>query len=216
MFTVHIVRHRDRPRYQPQLESYFRIRHQIYVVERGWTELDRPIPCEMDAFDKQDTIYLLGVDEVGEVAASCRLVPSVGPHLLADVFPGLVEGIVPRDREQYEWTRFFVISPLRGEGASAPASGRMLCGLLEACIVLGIKRLSVVCEAFWPRRLSSLGWQFQRLGPELTRRDGKIVALLIDVNVGAIQKTRCHYAIQEPSVLAAEPLYGNPDTPPGR
>ena len=42
---------RIRRLYARLLDDYFRIRHDIYVVERKWTELARPDGREIDQFD---------------------------------------------------------------------------------------------------------------------------------------------------------------------
>jgi hypothetical protein len=74
--------------------------------------------------------------------------------------------------------------------------------LLEASLKLDISQLSVVCEAFWPERLRSLGWSVTELGGVLDHPDGKIVALLVQVTANALSSTRTAYGIDNVSVLA--------------
>ncbi|WP_406871946.1 acyl-homoserine-lactone synthase [Aminobacter sp. P9b] len=202
MFKLHIVDWSNRLIYQDHLERYFRIRHEIYVTGRKWQQIDRPIPFEIDAFDTRDAIYLLGIDGSGNIAGGSRLVPTTKPHLLSDVFPMLARGAPPRDADLYEWTRFFIAPSLRMTGRSSQAAGIVLCGLLEACLRLGISKLSVVCEDFWPARLEQLGWSVTRLGEVLDHPDGRIVALLIHVDADALQATRVAYGLRNTSALA--------------
>ncbi|AWC23655.1 hypothetical protein ASC75_08280 [Aminobacter sp. DSM 101952] len=68
MFKLHIVDWSNRQTHQNHLERYFRIRYEIYVVGRKWQHIDRPVPLEIDAFDIRDTIYLLGIDDTGNIA----------------------------------------------------------------------------------------------------------------------------------------------------
>ena len=201
-FKLHIVDWSNRLMYQDHLERYFRIRYEIYVIGRNWQEIDRPVPLEIDAFDTRDAIYLLGIAGSGNIVAGSRLVPTTKPHLLSDVFPMLARGAPPRDADLYEWTRFFVVPSLRMTGGSSQAAGLVLCGLLEACLRLGIGKLSVVCEDFWPARLEQLGWSVTRLGEVLDHPHGRIVALLIDVDGGALQSTRVAYGLGNTSALA--------------
>jgi len=201
-FKLHIVDWSNRRAYQPYLERYFRIRHEIYVVGRKWRQIDRPVPIEIDAFDTTDAIYLLGIDDGGNIAGGSRLVPTTGPHLLSDVFPMLAGGNPPRAADLYEWTRFFISPSLRMTGRSSQAAGFVLCGLLEACLKLGITRLSVVCEDFWPERLARLGWSVCRLGEVLDHPDGRIVALLIEISGDALQSTRIAYGLGNASMLS--------------
>lgn len=202
MFKIHIVNWMNRKAYQAHLERYFRIRHQIYIEERNWRQIERPIPFEIDAFDTEQTIYLIGIDDDGNIAGSSRLVPTTEPHLLSVVFPMLTEADPPKGPEIFEWTRFFVSPPLRISGKSSLAAGVVLCGLLEASLVLGVTQISVVCEAFWPKRLRKLGWSVQQLGPVLDHPDGCILALLINVSADALAATRAAYGLDEASVLA--------------
>lgn len=200
MFRIHIVDWSARDIYKHHLERYFRIRHEIYVEGRGWKAVARPIDMEIDAFDTEDAIYLLGIDAQSNVVGGSRLVPSLKPHLLADVFPILARGTPPQAEDTFEWTRFFVAPSLRTSGQSSQAVGIVLCGLLESCLKLRIRKLSVVCEAFWPERLRTLGWEIAVLGDVLDHPDGEIIGLLIDITPHALLCTRSAYQIER-SVL---------------
>lgn len=205
MFRIHIVDWIVRDRYAGHLERYFRIRHAIYVEKRRWEAIARPIGMEIDAFDTRDAIYLLGIDGRSNIVGGSRLVPTLKPHLLADVFPILAQGGVPRAADIFEWTRFFVAPELAETGRPSKAAGVVLCGLLEACLTLRISKLSVVCEAFWPERLQALGWEIAILGDVLNHPDGDIVGLLINVTDEALASTRKIYRIDEPVLLAQFP-----------
>jgi acyl-homoserine lactone synthase len=202
MFKMHIVDWSNRQAYQDQLERYFRVRHEIYVSGRQWRQIERPIPLEIDAFDTNDAIYLLGIEDDGNIAGGSRLVPTLKPHLLSEVFPMLVDGEPPRGTDIYEWTRFFISPSLRRSGSPSRAAGVVLCGLQEASLRLGIGQLSVVCEAFWPARLEELGWSVTRLGQVLNHPDGRILALLIQVSEEALASTRLAYGLDDASVIA--------------
>jgi acyl-homoserine lactone synthase len=213
MVRLHIVTWSNRKRYKTLLEKYFQIRHDIYVKKRKWKAIARPIDIEIDAYDTEDAIYLLALDDSARIVGGSRLVPTLKPHLLSEVFPVLVRGAAPRAADIFEWTRFFVIPSLRRRGKPSPVAGVILCGLLEAGLRLRIRQISVVCEAFWPERLRALGWTVSVLGDVLDHPDGDIVALLIDANLAALESTRRAYGIRG-SVLtkgapAAEPsTYG--------
>jgi acyl-homoserine lactone synthase len=96
MFHVHIVDRSNRNAYRDELEQHFRLRHEIYVGERGWHDLARRDGREVDAFDNDDAVYLLGILPDKGVVAGSRLVPSLKPHLMSEVFPQLAEDGVPR------------------------------------------------------------------------------------------------------------------------
>ncbi|MBE1205937.1 acyl-homoserine-lactone synthase [Aminobacter carboxidus] len=196
MGRIFVVDWSHRKLWQQQLEQHFRLRHEIYVVERKWQALARPIEIEMDAFDTENAIYLLALDNAGDVIGGSRLVPTTQPHLLGDVFPQLANGAPPRAPDIYEWTRFFISNPHRTADRSARLAGEVLCGLLEASLRLGVRKISVVCEAFWPDRLRALGWQVEVLGESMQREDGEIVGALIEVSQVALEGTRRFYGVE--------------------
>ena len=111
---VHVVRREIRRLYARLLDDYFRIRHDIYVVERKWTELARPDGREIDQFDTDDTVYLLALDH-GAIVAGMRMVPTAAPTLLSEVFPQLAVNGPVRRSDVYELSRIFVVPKKRGE-----------------------------------------------------------------------------------------------------
>ena len=138
MVRMHLVTWDNRKHYRKVLERYFRIRYEIYVKQRRWRAVARPINIEIDAFDNEHALYVLALDTNGKIVGGSRLVPTLQPHLMSEVFPGLAGGRPPRAAEIFEWTRFFVVPSLRTQGASSPVAGFVLCGLLEAAQSLGI------------------------------------------------------------------------------
>jgi len=200
---IHVVTWANRRKYRLTLERYFRLRYDIYVKRRQWHALARPINIEMDAFDTEHAIYLLALDSVGKIVGGSRLVPTLQPHLLGNVFPGLARTGPPRAPDIFEWSRFFISPALRSRGRSSPTAGVVLCGVLEVARKLGIRQLSVVCESFWPKRLRAFGWSITELGDVLQHEDGDVIALLIDVTPEAIAGTRRAYGIREPILAGA-------------
>ncbi len=85
---IHIVSAANAAAYDWALEQDFRLRHEIYVGERKWMDLAKPDGRERDQFDTPDAIYLFAI-EGGKVLGGSRLVPSLKPHLLSEVFPTL-------------------------------------------------------------------------------------------------------------------------------
>ncbi|WP_186400819.1 acyl-homoserine-lactone synthase [Stappia sp. P2PMeth1] len=204
MFQVHIVNHANRTAYGKYLEQSFRIRHEIYVGERGWYDLDRGDGREIDAFDTDDAIYLLGIQPETGVVAGSRLVPSLRPHLMSDVFPRLAPAGVPRDSSIFEWTRIFVVPALRQPGQQCLAAGVMYCAILEFCLQQHIRQLTVVCEPYWFNRLKALGWNPYLLGDAICHRGETIIGLMLEMSATALSKTRERYSIDH-SVLWTPP-----------
>lgn len=62
----------------------FRLRHQVFVEGRGWGELRRADGRDIDDYDTADTVYLLVLDDAGEVVASARLNPTHARHQMEE------------------------------------------------------------------------------------------------------------------------------------
>ena len=195
MFEVHVVDAINRDAYSDVLEDYFRLRHEIYVGERGWRDLARSDGREVDAFDTQRAVYLMGMTPQRRVVAASRLVPTLEPHLMSEVFPCLAENGVPRRKDVSEWTRIFVVPSFRTPGRPCLAAGVIYCGMVEYCLQAKVRQLSVVCEEYWVDRLAALGWKPARLGRVLNHEGTAIVGLLVEMTAEALATTRAAYGI---------------------
>ena len=94
-------------RYPGCLESMHRLRHYVFVERLGW-DVPNVGGLERDQFDHEQTYYLFQRNIAGDVVASCRFLPTSGPNLLCDVFPGLVEGELPHDDRVWEASRLAI------------------------------------------------------------------------------------------------------------
>ncbi len=125
MIQVHIINNANRHLYERELDEHHQIRHRIYVEELQWRRLKpRADKREYDPFDMDETVYVLALEE-GRVVGGRRLVPTTGPHLIADVFPHFasMQG-VPRAPDIAEWTRLFVVPERRKEHSGAKIRAR--------------------------------------------------------------------------------------------
>jgi acyl-homoserine lactone synthase len=200
MFQIHVVDRSNRSSYQTHLDDYFRFRHDIYVGERGWTNLTRTDRREIDAFDTEEATYLLGITSEQNVVAGSRLVPTQQPHLMSEVFPELAQDGIRREKDLYEWTRVFVVPALREPRRPSLAAGIVYCGIVEFCLLRRIRELTIVCEPYWFDRLRTIGWAPKHLGKPLDHKDGVIVGLSVSMSKQALAWTRAFYGVTQ-SVL---------------
>ncbi|MCX8570895.1 acyl-homoserine-lactone synthase [Aminobacter sp. MET-1] len=94
-FAVHVIDRCNRNDCASELEQHFRIRHDIYVGHRQWTDFARPDGREVNPFDNDDAIYLLGLEEGRGGVAGSRFVPIKKPNLLKNLLPHLATDGVP-------------------------------------------------------------------------------------------------------------------------
>lgn len=178
---VHVIRRDNRHLYSDILEDYFRLRHQIYVVERKWKVLDRPDKREIDQFDTDKTVYLLGL-EGRSIVAGMRLVPTTAPTLLSELFPKLsLDGPVRRP-DVYELSRIFVARNRRGEHAGPRAEAVIQAAAMEYGLSVGLSAFTIVLESWWLPRLLDQGWVARPLGLPIDIDQMSTIAVMVDVN----------------------------------
>ncbi|SHN71757.1 acyl-homoserine-lactone synthase [Bradyrhizobium erythrophlei] len=178
---VHVIRRDNRHLYSDILDDYFRLRHQIYVVERKWSVLDRPDKRDIDQFDTDETVYLLGL-EGHSIIAGMRLVPTTAPTLLSELFPKLsLDGPVRRP-DVYELSRIFVVRNRRGEHAGPRAEAVIQAAAMEYGLSVGLSAFTIVLESWWLPRLLDQGWVARPLGLPIDIDQMSTVAVMVDVN----------------------------------
>lgn len=201
---IHVVTGANRRDYASELHSLFRVRHEIYVRERGWKEIDRPDGLERDQFDNDMATYVLALDN-GQIVGGSRLVPSAEPHLLSEVFPHLagVRG-VPCGPDIHEWTRMFVVKERREGRNLGRTAGSVICGVLEHCLAQGVSALTAIIEMFWLPRFHDMGWTIRPLGlPELISGEWS-VAVLMPIDERVLQSTRALHGIGGSVLIEAD------------
>jgi acyl-homoserine lactone synthase len=186
MTLVHVVTRDNRDLYGDLLESFFRLRHDVFVGERGWSALARPDGREIDAYDDGNAVYLLAVDG-GRLVGGQRLYPTRLPHMLSEVFPHLASRGLPRQDHVFEWTRYFVVRERR--------MGRTDCRLLAAlqafCLEEGITEVTAVVEMWWLPRWHQAGFKVRPLGLPATVDGEPCIAAAVAIDeesLGAVQR----------------------------
>lgn len=148
--------------YPDLMERVWRFRHVHFVERLGWTELSKSDRREIDQFDTADAIHLI-LESDGRVAGYSRLLRTSGPHLLSDVYPHIMEGKAwPRERTVYEWTRC-ISDAEAGRFGDVQASHLLITGVLEFCLVAGIKGMVVETHPKLVAWMVETGYQVEAL-----------------------------------------------------
>jgi acyl-homoserine lactone synthase len=202
---IHIVTESNRDDYLDQLNEFHKLRHDIYVVERGWTGLRSVDGREYDQFDDGRSTYVLSIEE-DRVIGGARLRPTTLPHMLEEVCPQLAEvrGI-PRGSNIIEWTRVFVIKERREGRYDGKAIGEIFAGVVEYCERIGARQVQFVFETRWLQRFSEIGWKLKPLGlPDFIANDWWMAATF-EVEPQLIHALRRYFHL-EGEVLADHSL----------
>lgn len=186
MTAIHVVTRDNRSLYADYLEQHFRLRHDIFVGERGWTALRRPDGRDVDKYDDLSAIYLLAID--GEqVVGGQRLYPTMRPHMIQEVFPHLAafRG-VPSAPDIFETTRYFVVKERRFGRTDCV----MLAGLQQFCLEEGISQVTAVVEAWWLPRWQQIGFRAHPLGLPVPIEGQPSLAVAVDIREDSFESVR--------------------------
>jgi len=182
------------------LEEMHRDRKKVFVDRLGWRVPVVDGALEIDRFDGEDAIYLIAANEAGGHAGSLRLLPTLKPHLLADVFPQLCERTVPRGADIWEITRFFT-SP--GHPDPKRVRRELSLGMVEFAVLRGIRRYTCVTHLPYLSSVLAVGWDCEPLGLPQPHGGVMLGAVAIDVDAGTLAMLRRRRGVTG-TVLAME------------
>jgi acyl homoserine lactone synthase len=207
MTTITIARAGEAALRAPLMDSMYRLRSQVFHSRLGW-DVHVENGREHDWFDLIGPHYLVAHEKGGGTRAlgCCRLLPTLGPNMLRDVFPGLVdEGSIPAHETIWEVSRF-AVSGTHGEGgygfSQLPAA--MVAEVLRFAAMQGLQSIVGVTSAPFERMLHRLGLRVERLGKP--RRIGRVMSLAFclpvdEANLSAIASIRASDMGDEPIAM---------------
>lgn len=198
---IHLVTAENRHLYQKEMQDQFRVRHEIYVEERGWDALRRPDRLEHDAFDTDDAAYLLAIEN-DRVVGGSRFTPTTKPHLLSEVFPHMAEvkGI-PRAPDIMEWTRMYVIKEARGTMQGNGTLGQLWSGAIEYCLTEGLSAFTFIFEVWHFTRMHECRWKLRPLGLPAIIENNMWLAALVEIDEEVLHGTRRFCGVPGPVLV---------------
>ncbi len=163
-------------------------RHRAFVERMGW-QLQAEHGLEFDQFDRADTVYVVARGARGQVVGCARLLPTLRPYLLADVFPQLLHGLpAPRCHTVWELSRFAAVDldlAFDPSDTNAPFSSPTAVGLLRAALDSAAERgaheLITVSPLGVERLLRKAGFQAKRFAPPCSVQGNLLYACCIAV-----------------------------------
>ncbi len=179
---IHVVTPENEYHYRDEMEQAYRLRHQVFVEEMGWTELARPDGREIDQFDNKHAVHMLYIEQ-GQVLGYQRLLPSTRPHLLSEVMPQLCEVEPPVGAHIWEISRHCVaLGHGTGGRYASPIANALGSGLLEWALECGVSMFIIEIEPVGLLPLVQLHFQPLPLGlpSKVTGREVLAVTLTFD------------------------------------
>lgn len=173
------------PHEAPLLDGMFRLRHAVFSERLKWTSLTAD-GRERDIYDRLNPVYLICRDPQGNVIGCWRLLPTVGPYMLKDIFAHLLgENTAPESEDCWEISRFAIDPSLRDYvslGAVGGVVGQMLTELFDFAENYGIKRIVAASDIRFDRILRRAGLQTQHFGPAVRMENSRAVAGWAEIN----------------------------------
>jgi acyl-homoserine lactone synthase len=183
---INVVREDNRRQYSELLDRQFRLRHEIFVKERGWAEFETDGIYEKDAYDNNSAIYLIAADELGNVAGGFRLYPTILPHMLSEQFPNLTDGAVPRRSDLFELTRF----AMRKTERRSERYWELLVAIQEYGLNEGLAGYTSVIHTSRIPILQGFGFDIDPLGVPQKHESETIIAVLFHVSAECLSRVR--------------------------
>lgn len=195
---IFVVTAENRRLFESDLTEMHRQRKTVFVDRIGW-KIPVVTDMEIDGYDHEDTMYLLAKDKPhGEVLASVRLLPTVGPHLMSDLFAAACRDATPRGPAIWEVSRFCTAPGLQGRNARVALLWEIICGVMETALLYGIDQVIFAANrALLPLALNC-GWQARTLGPTMRDEDDEVTAAAAAITPDGLRCVRERHGIPVP------------------
>ena len=150
-----------------ELAEMHRLRYRIFKERLGW-DVQVSGDMEIDEFDACQPAYLLQKGDDDRIQGCVRLLPTIGPTMLQDTFPVLLDGkSAPASHAIWESSRFGIDLSARTEktgGNIARATFELFAGMIEFGVMRGLSDIVTVTDARMERILCRANWPLRRLG----------------------------------------------------
>ena len=195
-------------RFPWEMNAMFRNRAEIFSGRLGWEVVVKE-GYERDQFDELNPLYLVSVaPETGEYWGSLRLLPTIGPNMLRDVFPQLLEeGEVVESATIWEASRICAIGvegqPQRAKNGVNYVLNELITGIGEVAILAGLTQIVAVFDARILRILKAIGCEMEVIGKPQRIGGTMTYAALFETNADLLEALRTEVGISN-SVLTPD------------
>ena len=190
---IRLIQGSEKARNVAQVDQMHRLRKKIFFDRMHW-DVNVVDGWEIDGFDDLNPLYLLSLDENEQVRGSLRLLPTTGPHMLADVFSTLLpEGELIRSATIWESSRFSVdldAPSVRAENGVNHVTAELILGITEVGLAAGLTHVVSAYDLVMERVLKRAQCHAERLGEPQQVGRVKAVAGLFDVSNAMLKRVR--------------------------
>lgn len=175
----------ERSRYPYESAEIFRLRKRVFHDSLKW-DVKITGDQEQDEYDEANPLYVASISpQSGKIRGALRLLPTVGPNMLADTFPQLLDGAPPIACPSVWESSRFCIDPVLAQDRSSNqvtvAAAELMCGVGELGLESGIERIITVTDVFLERMFRRMGCPGERIGKP--KRIGSVIAVAVGWDV---------------------------------
>lgn len=191
------------------MDKMFRIRAKVFKERLDW-EVEVKDGYERDYFDDLNPLYLLSVDEEGELLGCLRLLPTTGPNMLRDVFNILIPDGKIESPLIWESSRFCINPDIRHKTRDVETAFvnrvtiELLSGIAEVGLAAGLDFVVTVYDARIARLLKRVNCPADVVGGPI--KIGKVMtyASLFEVSERMWQRLAQQIGLQKTASIQQE------------
>lgn len=188
-----------------EIAEMHRLRYRVFKERLDW-EVQVSGDMEIDGFDALHPAYLLHRSNNGHVQGCVRLLPSIGPTMLRDAFPILLDGAsAPFGSAIWESSRFALDIPADAPKAAhgiASATYELFAGMIEFGLSRRLTDIVTVTDARMERILRRAGWPLRRIDQPRALGNTLAVAGFLEVSVESLTCIRNAGGLRGPILWA--------------
>jgi acyl homoserine lactone synthase len=175
------------------LAEMHRLRYRVFKERLDW-DVFVSGGMEFDEFDALRPAYILHRSHDGYLQGCVRLLPSVGPTMLRDTFPVLLDGSTAPSRPGiWESSRFAIdIDPAsqQSQGGIATATFQLFAAMVEFGLSRQLTDIVTVTDARMERILRRAGWPLRRIGKPCSLGNTIAVAGYLEISEDVLKNLR--------------------------
>ncbi|MEH2549924.1 N-acyl-L-homoserine lactone synthetase [Bradyrhizobium sp. AZCC 2262] len=190
---IQLITQRSYGAFSSTLVDMHRLRYRVFKLRMAW-DVHTSGDMEMDDFDALNPTYLVQLSDKGAIQGSVRLLPTLGPNMLRDTFPGLLDGEPsPSSPLIWESSRFAIdlaADAPKGDHGIANVTYELFAAMVEFGISRQLTDIVTVTDVRMERILRRAGWPLRRIGAPSTIGKTQAVAGYLTVSDAALSNLR--------------------------
>lgn len=200
---IHLIDSANRHLYGRQIAQMHRLRREVFVESRGWPLTVAPDGGEYDQGDDDRAVYLLGLDDEGDVVIGIRGRPADEWSCTLDCLGRMIKGDPDRFRSSDVWemARYFAVGPAAGGDFGLRIGRELRLALIEAAKMAGMHTIIGVCDTYYFAPMMNCGWRTRALGEAMSYGEGDGIAVALEVSDGAVADMRARLGSSAPVLL---------------